>query len=102
MLSQFGMHRDKERAQTFYKHFFMEILVHVLTVVTDSNQIKILGENILKFHLVSVFILIFRYFSYARLLLTVLKHFILDAETQIYAILYHSLLFFFVALRRNK
>ncbi|KAK6109291.1 Exportin-1 [Brugia pahangi] len=43
MLTQFGVHRDKERAQTFYKHFFMEILVHVLTVVTDSNQIKILG-----------------------------------------------------------
>uniref|UniRef100_A0A1I7V5J0 CRM1_C domain-containing protein n=1 Tax=Loa loa TaxID=7209 RepID=A0A1I7V5J0_LOALO len=43
MLTQFGVHRNKERAQTFYKHFFMEILVHVLTVVTDSNQIKILG-----------------------------------------------------------
>ncbi|VDO65301.1 unnamed protein product [Onchocerca flexuosa] len=44
MLTQFGVHPNKERAQTFYKLFFMEILVHVLTVVTDSNQIKILGK----------------------------------------------------------
>lgn len=43
MLTKFGTYPDRNKAQVFYKIFFMEILVHVLTVVTDSNQIKILG-----------------------------------------------------------
>lgn len=53
MLLQYGLYEDRAVAQTFYKLFFMEILVHVLTVVTDSNQIKILGELPLLFREIS-------------------------------------------------
>ena len=43
MLTQFGSYPDKAKAQAFYKVFFMEILIHVLSVVADRNQIKIAG-----------------------------------------------------------
>lgn len=43
MLSQFAIYPDRVKAHAFYKTFYVEILVHVLSVVTDRNQIKIAG-----------------------------------------------------------
>uniref|UniRef100_A0A915ARK8 Importin N-terminal domain-containing protein n=3 Tax=Parascaris univalens TaxID=6257 RepID=A0A915ARK8_PARUN len=43
MLSQFAIYPDRVKAHAFYKTFYVEILVHVLTVVADRNQIKIAG-----------------------------------------------------------
>lgn len=43
MLSQFATYPERSKAQNFYKMFFMEILIHVLSVVCDRNQIKIAG-----------------------------------------------------------
>ena len=43
MLRQFANYPDQSKAQAFYKLFFMEILIHVLSVVADRNQIKIAG-----------------------------------------------------------
>lgn len=51
---------NKECAQGFYKKYFMQILEHVLSVVTDHNQVpfiglfvflkKILSNKILRFN----------------------------------------------------
>ncbi|VDK34509.1 unnamed protein product, partial [Anisakis simplex] len=43
MLSQFAIYPDRSKAQAFYKTFYMDIVVHVLSVVTDRNQIMIAG-----------------------------------------------------------
>lgn len=43
MITQFANYPDTAKAQAFYKVFFMEILIHVLSVVADRNQIKIAG-----------------------------------------------------------
>lgn len=44
MLRQFACCTDRSKAQSFYKIFFVDIVIHVLSVVTDSNQIKIVGR----------------------------------------------------------
>lgn len=43
MFANFATYPDEAKAQAFYKAFFMEILIHVLSVVADRNQIKIAG-----------------------------------------------------------
>ncbi|MFH4979445.1 hypothetical protein AB6A40_006154 [Gnathostoma spinigerum] len=43
MLAHFASYPDKAKAQEFYKTFFVDILIHVLSVVTDRNQIMIAG-----------------------------------------------------------
>lgn len=34
---------NKESAQAFYQKYFMQILEHVLSVVTDHNQVPFIG-----------------------------------------------------------